>query len=60
MRRDSNGAVTFVSSLDTADKRSEAIMPGLEKLRDQGVITGWRDEIFPVTMGYGVPPLFRI
>ena len=60
LRRDSNGAVTFVSSLDTADKRSEAIMPGLEKLRDQGVITGWRDEIFPVTMGYGVPPLFRI
>ena len=60
LRRDEGGAVVFVDGLDTPDARSEALKPGLLALRDNGTITGWRDEIFPVTMGYGVPPLLRI
>ena len=60
LRRDEGGAVVFVEGLDTPDARSEALKPGLLSLRDKGTITGWRDEIFPVTMGYGVPPLLRI
>ena len=52
LRRDEGGAVVFVEGLDTPDARSEALKPGLLSLRDKGTITGWRDEIFPVTMGY--------
>lgn len=60
LEKDATGAVIFNASLNSPDKRSDALRPALERLRDKGVITGWRDEIFPVTMGYGVPPLLRI
>jgi len=59
-RDDASGEVRFADGLDTPDARSEAIKPGLLALRDDGTITGWRDEIFPVTMGYGRAPLLRI
>ena len=54
------GTVRFADGLDTTDKRSEALAPGLRKLSDDGIITGWRNEIFPVTTGYGVVPSVRI
>lgn len=57
LERDASGTVVFAREVDTPDKRTDALRPALEALRDKGVITGWRDEIFPVTMGYGVPPL---
>ena len=60
LERDASGTVVFARELDTPDKRTDALRPALEALRDKGVITGWRDEIFPVTMGYGVPPLLRV
>ena len=59
-RRASDGAVLAAASLTTPDARSAAIAPGLRKLHEDGIITGWRDEIFPCTMGYGREPLLRV
>ena len=60
LERSSDGAVRTSASLTTPDARSAAIAPGLRKLHNDGVITGWRDEIFPCTMGYGREPLLRV
>lgn len=60
LERDAGGAVRVRPELTTADARSRAIAPGLRKLRDDGVITGWRDEIFPCAMGYGQEILLRV
>jgi isopentenyldiphosphate isomerase len=42
----------------TVESRTEAIAHVTDKLRQQGVITGWRDELFPVSDNFYSPPLF--
>jgi 8-oxo-dGTP pyrophosphatase MutT (NUDIX family) len=32
----------------------------MERLRDAGVVTGWRDELFPVNSRYGEPPALLV
>ena len=44
----------------TVDERSAAAAVVMDKLRSAGVITGWRDELFPVNEGYGEPPVMLV
>jgi 8-oxo-dGTP pyrophosphatase MutT (NUDIX family) len=52
--------VEIVHSLATPAARSEAVAPVLRALRDEGVIAGWRNEIYPVAADFGDLPLLRI
>lgn len=54
--------VTLDASLagDTEQTRSAAVAPVMERLRDAGVVTGWRDELFPVNSRYGEPPVLLV
>ena len=58
------GALCMAPELDAAHvpepRRSEAIAQVCAALREQGVITGWRDERYPVTRAWGTPPLALI
>lgn len=42
------------------DKRSAAVAPALRALAEQGLITAWRDEPYPVMKEWGDPPLMQI
>jgi len=44
----------------TTEQRSEAAANVTAALRDAGVITGWRDELFPVNESYGDPPVMLV
>lgn len=58
------GALHMARELDATHvpeaRRSEAIAQVCEALRDQRVITGWRDERYPVTRAWTAPPLALI
>ena len=55
---ENKSCVTLEPSLagDTERTRSAAVAPVMERLRDAGIVTGWRDELFPVNSRYGEPP----
>lgn len=44
---------------DVADlgSRSDVVQGVLRQLRDEGVITGWRDELYPVLTSFEAPPV---
>jgi 8-oxo-dGTP pyrophosphatase MutT (NUDIX family) len=44
----------------SADERTRVAAPVMAALRDAGVVTGWRDELFPVTRAYGEDALFLV
>lgn len=52
--------VEVAEHLDTFDYRSAAIDSVMRELRQDGRITGWRDELFPVSESYGQIPLFDL
>jgi 8-oxo-dGTP pyrophosphatase MutT (NUDIX family) len=58
------GALRMAPGLDGANvpapHRSEAIAQVCAALREQGVVTGWRDELYQVSRAWGVPPLALI
>lgn len=39
------------------EERSCAVQQALLRLRDEGVITGWRDELYPVLTSFEAPPV---
>jgi 8-oxo-dGTP pyrophosphatase MutT (NUDIX family) len=43
-----------------APARTAALAPVLASLRDDGTITGWRGEAYPVTLAFGAPPLATV
>ena len=60
---------TFVATADTVvlhpdlgsvDDRSAAMAGALAKLRDRGLVPGWRDELYPVGRGFDQPCLMRM
>lgn len=53
-------AVGVAEHLDTFDYRSAAIDSVMREMRQNGEITGWRDELFPVAERYGQAPLFDL
>ena len=58
--RVSDENVSVAEHLDTFDYRSAAIDSVIREMRQEGLITGWRDELFPVSENYGQPPLFDL
>ena len=42
----------------TSDSRTKAVAQVMEKLRDQGIVTGWRDESYPIGPNFYEPPVF--
>ncbi|KAL3913428.1 MAG: hypothetical protein SGILL_006497 [Bacillariaceae sp.] len=63
MAKSSSGdAILKLSSAagTTFESRTEAVSHVSNELRNQGVVTGWRDELFPVSDSFYNPPLFLI
>jgi len=54
------GRVQLVSGLDTCDKRTIAVAGVLEALRSEGYITGWRNELYPVTSSFYDQPAMLV
>lgn len=52
--------VFFHSRLNTAQLRSVAIDEVAQVLRQDGIVSGWRDEVYPVTQSFGEVPLLEI
>lgn len=46
--------------LADAKARSEAVAVAVSALRQEGLVPGWRGELFPVTTSFSEPPLFTI
>ena len=44
----------------TPEQRTAAAAPVMASLADLGVVTGWRDELFPVVANYGDEPLLLV
>ncbi|MEE9445242.1 MAG: DUF4743 domain-containing protein [Cocleimonas sp.] len=55
-----NNSLSFSTTLDTAQKRSQAIAPVLASLHQSGVIDSWVGELYGVTQHYGEEPRFLI
>ena len=56
----SEDAIRLDDALDDFDKRSEAIEAPLRQLADEGGITGWRGEIYPVKPDWHATPLMQV
>eukprot|EP00539_Tryblionella_compressa_P014306 CAMPEP_0178817062 /NCGR_PEP_ID=MMETSP0746-20121128/1686_1 /TAXON_ID=913974 /ORGANISM="Nitzschia punctata, Strain CCMP561" /LENGTH=391 /DNA_ID=CAMNT_0020478131 /DNA_START=148 /DNA_END=1323 /DNA_ORIENTATION=+ len=44
----------------TVESRTQAVASVMDELRNEGIVTGWRDELFPVSDSFYNPPLFLI
>ena len=44
----------------TVDARTESVMAVMKHLKDEGIITGWRDELYPLATGFYNEPLFFV
>ena len=55
-----NERVTFFPLFDTYEGRTETMAQICAKLRTQGLITGWRNELYPVSTSFAASPLFAI
>ena len=53
-------AVAMQPWLADQPSRSAAVASVLAHLRADGLVAGWRDELYPVTMSFGMPPLLHI
>ena len=56
------GVVRLDAALEAADEpaRTEAVAACITKLAEDGVVTGWRDELLPVVASYAAAPAFRV
>lgn len=55
-----NVMVSINDELETANQRTEAVGQVLQHLREEGLISGWRDELYPVGTAFKVEPLLLI
>ena len=53
----SEAAVALSPALPTPEARTQAVDEVLRRLAQRGLIEGWRDEAYPVTLRWGTPPL---
>eukprot|EP00201_Polytomella_parva_P001118 CAMPEP_0175077950 /NCGR_PEP_ID=MMETSP0052_2-20121109/23758_1 /TAXON_ID=51329 ORGANISM="Polytomella parva, Strain SAG 63-3" /NCGR_SAMPLE_ID=MMETSP0052_2 /ASSEMBLY_ACC=CAM_ASM_000194 /LENGTH=344 /DNA_ID=CAMNT_0016347639 /DNA_START=281 /DNA_END=1315 /DNA_ORIENTATION=- len=54
------GFLKFLPTFNTSDLRTKAVSKVTSKLRDRRVITGWRDELYPVSSAFREPPDFLL
>lgn len=55
-----DGSVSLHPRLGDFDSRSRAMEAVLLKLRDDGLVPGWRDEAYPVGLDFHLPPLLKM
>lgn len=53
-------AVALAPDLDTCAARSQAVAGVLLRLKDQGLVPGWRGESYPVATSFFAPPLLAM
>lgn len=54
-----NAILTFSSSVGSSvESRTEAVGTVMGNLREQGIIAGWRDELYPIASSFYDPPAF--
>ncbi len=53
-------SVRIAPQHDTPARRTEAMARVARALDTDGIISGWRGELFPVATHFGAPELFRI
>lgn len=53
-------AVVLSPALKSPPERTEAVDEALRALAERGAIKGWRDEAYPVILGWGAEPLMLI
>lgn len=58
--RGAQGSVQLQPSLTTPELRTPAVARVLEQLRQEGVIGGWRNELYPVTSSFYSDPLLLV
>lgn len=58
--RISKNGVDLADNLETAEKRTRTMDRVLRKLRNDGLVPGWRDEPYPVTTSFRVPALLHL
>ena len=58
-KRDASG-VRIAESLAGAQARTEAVGAVIRALHEEGMITGWRDELYAVVTAFDAPPHFHI
>ena len=58
--RVTDGAVTLAPRLDDYAQRSAAVAEVVGELVRRGIVTGWRDERYPVATAYHAPALFEM
>ena len=46
--------------LRTTDTRTAAVGAVLQRMREEGVVTGWRDELYPVMTSFGDDPALLV
>ncbi|MEW5304552.1 MAG: hypothetical protein WDW38_009278 [Sanguina aurantia] len=55
-----SGRVEVAASLTTTEQRSAAVAAVLAQLRAEGVISGWRDELYPVVSAFTDEPVLLV
>ena len=61
-RFDDEGTLRLAPRLESAsaEERTAAVATAMAALREQGVVSGWRDELVPVCTRYDEPPVFLV
>lgn len=52
--------VAFAPELDSEPARTQALDPVVASLAEEGALTAWRNELYPCTTAFGVPPWFVV
>src|SRR5439155_4689758 len=56
----SPGVLALAPSPDNFAERTQVMRTLLRRFDREGLVTGWRDEDYPVAVAYGRPPLLRL
>lgn len=61
-RNDPESAVLLLTDAagDCCESRTASVMSIMNNLRSRGIVTGWRDELYPVSKGFYNEPLFLV
>jgi hypothetical protein len=58
---DDTSILTLTQSAGTTvQERTDSVMSVMKKLQEKGIVTGWRDELYPLSVGFYNDPLFFV
>jgi hypothetical protein len=58
--REGKHIVEMSPKLVSAEARTAAVGKIMQQFRDEDIVTGWRDELFPVMAAFGDEPVFLV